>query len=299
LITVRSVRIGVLLLPTDPWPETLERVRRIEALGYDHVWTYDHLSWRRYRDRPWHAAIPWLTGVAAATERIRLGTMVASPNFRHPVTLAKDAMTLDHVSGGRLTLGIGAGGTGFDATVLGDAPLSASQRSARFAEFTALLDRLLREPVTDHRGEHYVVDGARMRPGCVQQPRVPIAVAAAGPRGLALAARHADAWITYGDPDEHRRSAADTDAAVREQSERLDEACALAGRDPSSIDRVFLAGNTEARPTASVNAFDDLVERYAEIGFTDVVFHHPRADDPVWDDPPSIVEDIARARGLL
>jgi alkanesulfonate monooxygenase SsuD/methylene tetrahydromethanopterin reductase-like flavin-dependent oxidoreductase (luciferase family) len=293
------VRIGVLLLPTDPWPETLERVRRIELLGYDHVWTYDHLSWRRYRDRPWHAAVPWLTGVAAATERIRLGTMVASPNFRHPVTLAKDAMTLDHVSGGRLTLGIGAGGSGFDATVLGGPPLSAKERSSRFAEFTALLDRLLREPVTDHHGDHYTVQGARTIPGCVQQPRLPIAVAAAGPRGLALAARHADAWITYGDPDEQRRSATDTDAAAREQSARLDEACALVGRDPSSIDRVFLAGNTEARPTASVDAFEDLVGRYAELGFTDVVFHHPRADDPAWDDPPSIVEDIARARGLL
>jgi alkanesulfonate monooxygenase SsuD/methylene tetrahydromethanopterin reductase-like flavin-dependent oxidoreductase (luciferase family) len=239
-----------------------------------------------------------LTGVAAATERIRLGTMVASPNFRHPVTLAKDAMTLDHVSGGRLTLGIGAGGTGFDATVLGDAPLPVRERTSRFAEFTALLDRLLREPVTDHHGEHYAVDGARMIPGCVQQPRLPIAVAAAGPRGLALAVRHADAWITYGDPDEQRRSATDTDAAAREQSARLDEACALVGRDPSSIDRIFLAGNTEARPTASVDAFEDLVGRYAELGFTDVVFHHPRADDPAWDDPPSIVEDIARARGL-
>ncbi len=97
------MRIGVLLLPTDPWPVTVQRVRTVEALGYDHLWTYDHLSWRRYRDRAWHAAIPWLTGVAGVTSRIRLGTMVASPNFRHPVTLAKDAMTLDNVSNGRVT----------------------------------------------------------------------------------------------------------------------------------------------------------------------------------------------------
>ncbi len=100
------------MLPTDPWPETVARARRLEELGYDHLWTYDHLSWRRYRDRPWHATIPWLTGLASATASIRLGTMVASPNFRHPVTLAKDAMTLDHISAGRLTLGVGAGGIG-------------------------------------------------------------------------------------------------------------------------------------------------------------------------------------------
>ena len=92
----------------------------------------------------WHAAIPWLTGLAMATDRIRLGTMVASPNFRHPVTLAKEAMTLDHVSGGRLTSGLGAGGPGFDATVLGGAQPSPSARVARFAEFVDVLDELLR-----------------------------------------------------------------------------------------------------------------------------------------------------------
>ena len=81
-----------------------------------------------------------------ATDRIRLGTMVASPNFRHPVTLAKEAMTLDHVSGGRLTLGIGAGGPGSDATVLGGEQPSPAERVARFAEFVEVLDQLLREP---------------------------------------------------------------------------------------------------------------------------------------------------------
>src|SRR6188474_2039675 len=98
------MRVGVLMLPTDPWPEALERARRIEALGYDHLWTYDHVSWRRYRGRTWFAAIPWLTGIAGATSRIRLGTMVSSPNMRHPVTLAQDAVTADHISGGRLIL---------------------------------------------------------------------------------------------------------------------------------------------------------------------------------------------------
>src|SRR3954467_12632434 len=118
------MRVGVVIIPTDPWPVAVARARTIEALGYDHLWTYDHLSWRRYREEPWYAAIPWLTGLAGVTRRIRLGTLVASPNFRHPVTLAKEAMTLDHISGGRFTLGLGAGGTGFDATVFGGEPLS-------------------------------------------------------------------------------------------------------------------------------------------------------------------------------
>ena len=287
------MRVGVLLLPTDPWPATVARVRELEALGYDHVWTYDHLSWRRYRDRDWHAAIPWLTGVAAATSRVRLGTMVASPNFRHPVTLAKEAMTLDHVSGGRLTLGVGVGGVGFDATVLGaDGPLPPGPRVDRFAEFVSLLDRLLREPATSFRGEFYAADEARMLPGCVQRPRLPLAVAAGGPRTLRLAARFGDAWITYGDTQYRDMSVAAVERAVREQAAVLERECEAIGRDPASVQRVYLIGNAEERPLRSVEAFAEFCERFAGLGFTDVVFHHPRPDDEVWNEPVEIVDRI-------
>jgi alkanesulfonate monooxygenase SsuD/methylene tetrahydromethanopterin reductase-like flavin-dependent oxidoreductase (luciferase family) len=281
------------MLPTDPWPATVQRAQRLERLGYDHLWTYDHLSWRRYRDRDWHAAIPWLTGLAMATEQIRIGTMVASPNFRHPVTLAKEAMTLDHVSGGRLTLGLGAGGPGFDATVLGGAQPTPAERVARFAEFVEVLDHLLRHPTTLHHGAHYTVDEARMIPGCVQQPRVPLAIGAGGPKMLALTARFADAWLTYGDTSYQDTSAAATEAIVRAQIDQLTEACAPIGRDPNELDRIYLIGNTDERPLASVETFLDFAQRYAALGFTDLVFHHPRADDPVWTEPEAIVDQIA------
>ncbi|HXQ75250.1 MAG TPA: LLM class flavin-dependent oxidoreductase [Acidimicrobiales bacterium] len=287
------MRIGVLMLPTDPWPETVARATRLEALGYDHLWTYDHLSWRRYRDRPWHATVPWLTGLAAATGTIRLGTMVASANFRHPVTLAKDAMTLDHISEGRLTLGVGAGGLGFDTTVLGGAVLSAGERGRRLGEFVELLDLLLRQPVTSYRGTYYTAEEARMLPGCVQRPRLPLAVAGGDPGTLGLVARRADAWITYGDSSHRDLTAAGTDAAVRRQLDQLTEECGRLGRDPRSIDRIYLSGNTDERPLASLGAFTDLVGRCRALGFTDIVFHHPRADDPVWNDPEEIVEMIA------
>jgi alkanesulfonate monooxygenase SsuD/methylene tetrahydromethanopterin reductase-like flavin-dependent oxidoreductase (luciferase family) len=275
------------------FPGGVERVQRLEALDYDHLWTYDHLSWRRYREHDWHATIPWLTGAACATRRIRLGTMVASPNFRHPVTLAKDAMTLDHVSSGRLVLGIGAGGVGFDATVFGDEPLSARARTERLIEFVEIVDGLLREPRYSHRGTHYVVDDARMLPGCVQQPRVPLAIAAGGPRTLALTARYADAWITYGDTSHRDLSAAGTYDIVASQAEQLDAACVAIGRDPAEIDRIYLIGNTEERPLASPGAFADFAGRYAALGFTDLVFHHPVPGDPVWTEPDTIVEELA------
>ncbi|GAA1572704.1 LLM class flavin-dependent oxidoreductase [Dactylosporangium maewongense] len=287
------MRLGVLLLPTDPWPRSVARARHLEALGYAHLWTYDHLSWRRYRDEPWHAAIPWLTGLAGVTSRVRLGTMVTSPTFRHPVLLAKEALTLDHVSDGRLTLGVGAGGTGFDATVLGDPVLSPRQRADRLTEFVDVLDGLLRSQVYSHRGEHYTVDDARMVPGCVQRPRLPIALAAAGPRTLALTARHADAWITFGEPDAADQSPAAIEAAVRRQAAILDDRCAALGRDPAALDRIYLVGNTAERPLASVAAFEDFVGRYEALGFTDVVFHDPRPGDPVWTEDPEIADAIA------
>jgi alkanesulfonate monooxygenase SsuD/methylene tetrahydromethanopterin reductase-like flavin-dependent oxidoreductase (luciferase family) len=290
------VRVGVLLLPTDPWPATVERAQRLEAMGYDHLWTYDHLSWRRYRERAWYAALPWLTGVAAATSRLRLGTMVASPVFRHPLSLAKETMTLDHVSGGRLTLGLGVGGTGFDATVLGLPPLAPAARVSRFAEFVGVVDRLLREPAVSHRGTYYTIDDARMHPGCVQQPRVPLAVAAGGPKTLALVARHADAWITYGDTLHNDKTPEGTERAVRRQIDELHAACDAVDRDPTTIERIYLIGNTEERPLASVGAFTDFCGRYAALGFTDFVYHHPRPDDPVWNEPEAIVEQIAACR---
>ncbi|MEL6983368.1 MAG: LLM class flavin-dependent oxidoreductase [Actinomycetota bacterium] len=287
------MRLGVLLMPTDGWPETVEQVQRLEAWGYHHVWVYDHLTWQRYRDRPWHATYPWLAGLAGATSRIRLGTMVSNLNIRHPAVLAKDAMTIDHISGGRVTIGLGAAGTGFDATVLGQPELSSGQRVDRLAEATRVLDGLLRGSLTNHSGQYYELNEARVVPGCVQQPRLPLAIAAGGPRTLAVAAEFADAWITYGDTSYKELSVEGTERVVRQQAEMLEENCSRLGRDPRTLDRIYLIGNTEAKPLASVQAFEDFVGRYAELGFTDLVFHMPRADDPVWHESPEIVEAIA------
>jgi alkanesulfonate monooxygenase SsuD/methylene tetrahydromethanopterin reductase-like flavin-dependent oxidoreductase (luciferase family) len=291
-----TIRVGVLLLPTDPWAETLATARRLEEWGYDHLWTYDHLMWRRYQERPWHSTFPWLAGLATQTSRIRLGTMVANPNIRHPLLLAKDCMTIDHLSEGRFTLGIGAGGTGFDATALGQGPLSTAERLARLEEFVKVADGLLRNELTDHEGDWYEVNDARMLPGCVQRPRLPIAIAAGGARGLRLVAESAEAWITYGDSSGADLSPAGTITAVRDQTQMLEAACEAIGRDPGEISRIYLIGNTSERPLRSVDAFDDFAGRYAELGFTDLVFHQPRPDDPVWNDPEEVVAAIASRR---
>src|SRR3954447_15366813 len=93
-------RVGVVVLPQQRWTQARERWRAVEELGFDAAWTYDHLAWRDLADEPWFAPVPTLTAAATVTSRVRLGTWVASPNYRHPVPFAKDLMTLDDVSGG-------------------------------------------------------------------------------------------------------------------------------------------------------------------------------------------------------
>ncbi len=289
---VEAVRIGVVLMPTDPWSESVSLARRLEALGYHHLWVYDHLTWRRYRDRPWHGIYPWLTGIAASTERIRVGTMVANPNIRHPVILAKDAMTIDHISGGRLTLGVGAGGIGFDASAFGQHALTPPQRIERFTEFAIVLRGLLSGEVTNHEGRWYTVHEARMNPGCVQQPRVPLALAGRGPRGVRVAARHGDAWITNGGPDTDVTSA-EHRAAIEGQVRLFERTCVEAGRDPAAIDRYVMVSGLDGDPLGSIENFDETLQYYRSLGFTDIVLHHPRADDPHWNQSPEIIDAIA------
>jgi alkanesulfonate monooxygenase SsuD/methylene tetrahydromethanopterin reductase-like flavin-dependent oxidoreductase (luciferase family) len=274
------VRLGVVILPEFPWSEARSIWARAEELGFDHAWTYDHLAWRELRDSTWFGAIPTLTAAALATERIRLGPLVASPNFRHPVSFAKELITLDDVSGGRLTLGIGSGGVGWDASVLGGEPWSAKERADRFAEFVALTDRLLREPETSYDGRFYSADGARTYPGCVQQPRVPFAVAATGPRAMALAAQYGDTWVTTGDYGEAQLPSREGAAVVRAQIDMLETACERIGRDPASISRLVLAGIRLDSGLASAEHFAETIGHYAEVGVTDFVVHWPRPADP-------------------
>ncbi|MEU8466596.1 LLM class flavin-dependent oxidoreductase [Streptomyces sp. NPDC029006] len=277
-----SLRLSTVILPYRRWSEGGRASWvRAEQLGFHTAYTYDHLSWRSFRDGPWFGAIPTLTAAAAATDRLRLGTLVTSPNFRHPVTLAKELVSLDDISGGRVTLGIGAGGTGFDATALGQDPWSPRERADRFAEFVPLLDRLLTEDTVSQEGRFYSAHEARNIPGCVQRPRLPFAVAATGPRGLKLAARYGQAWVTTGDPKLYETGTPEQSVeALRGQLGRLSEACEAAGRDVTGLDKVLLTGFTpdRGRPLASVDAFVDFAGRHQALGFTEIVIHWPIPD---------------------
>lgn len=267
------MRVGIAILPDQPWTIARDRWRRAERYGFAHAWTYDHLGWRDLVDHPWFDAVATLTAAATVTTRLRLGTLVASPNFRHPVHFAREAISLDDVSAGRITLGIGAGGFGFDATVLGQRPLTVCQRTDRFLEFVDTLDVLLRERRIDHRGEYYTAVDARAVPGCVRRPRVPFVIAANGPRAMRLAARVGQGWVTTGSPSD---DLATWWASVARLADQFDGVLAAAGRDPGTLDRYLLLDAAPVFSLRGVDHFAEMVERAAELRFTDVVTHWPR-----------------------
>ena len=246
-------------------------VREVEAAGLRTAWTYDHLSWRDMRDGPWFSAVPLLTAAAAGTSAVRLGTLVASPNFRHPVTFAAEVMTIDHVSGGRVELGVGAGTSAEDARVLGLPALTPRRRQDRFEEWTTLLTTLLSQRATDAQGEFYSAHDARDVPGPVHGS-IPLTVGAEGPRGMRFAARTAGTWVTTGPgggADPHDVLAAYTGPAARFETARAE----VAGE--RTVRRQALLGRDEA------HAFTDYPRFAAGLeaaGFDEVTVHWPRPD---------------------
>lgn len=271
------------------WSQSEEKWRRAEELGFYAAYTYDHLSWSRLQDRPWFATVPTLTGAALATSTMRLGTLVTTPNFRHPVPLAKDLLSLDDMSDGRLIIGIGLGGLGNDAGVLGQAEWSARERIDRFENFIELLDELLTQPLTTRVAPYYSAVDARMLPGTVQQPRPPFCVAAAGARGLGMVARYGQGWVTTGLSANADESCFD---AVSSQLRRLRLTFDEAQRPFNSIERVLLDGLNSERPLVSVDAFVDWAGRYEALGITELVIHWPEPDS-LFDSDMTTFEKIA------
>lgn len=273
-----AITWGAIVLPDrHPPAEFLDDVCTVEQAGARTVWTYDHLMWPQLRESPWYGCVPLLAAAGVVTERVRLGTQVATPNYRHPVPFAKELITLDQLTGGRLEVGLGAGVEGPDAAVLGDAPRSRRERGDRFAEWLVLLDRLLREPVVTVHGERFSAVDAHQLPGCVQRPRVPFTVAATGPRALSLAARYGQAWVTYG-PYGPQVDADTWFAALSGQAAALDEALAAEGRAPTDVRRVAQFALDVLWPFESEQRYADTLGRLGELGFSEVTVHWSRPD---------------------
>jgi alkanesulfonate monooxygenase SsuD/methylene tetrahydromethanopterin reductase-like flavin-dependent oxidoreductase (luciferase family) len=284
------VRVDVYLLPNRPWAVLLDRVRRVEAMGFGCAWFPDHFVNGLRREDDWFEAWTLLGALAACTDRVRLGTLVSSITLRNPSLLARAATTLDHLSGGRLELGIGAAGSRLDHAMTGIAERSGAERAGRLEEAVTIVRDLLTEGRADAAGPQYPVDGAELRPSPVQRPRPPITVAALSERSIRLAARLGDAWNTqpmaaggrFGDVltgDEELE-------VLRERMKVADRACEEAGRDPATLRRSYLLLGTYKAGPGEPDAFVRRAETLREVGLGELIVY--------WPDVPEREADLER-----
>jgi alkanesulfonate monooxygenase SsuD/methylene tetrahydromethanopterin reductase-like flavin-dependent oxidoreductase (luciferase family) len=207
--------------------------------------------------------------------------MVTAISFRHPSLLAAQVITLDHISTGRVTLGLGSGGPPHPYGAFGHADWSPRERAERLDEQTAILDALLRGERVTRDGQHYPIQDAQLPPP-VQRPRPPLVIAAHGDRALGIAARYGDGWNTLGGQPfpagldaAQRLPLAEVVSRTRRLSERLDEICVEIGRDPATIQRSVLALSPNPDPFSSLDAFDEYVGGYQAIGIGELIFYWP------------------------
>ena len=269
----QNIRFGICTDQAEPYPVLVQRWRYFEELGFDSIWDCDHLLRPSNPSDPYFEGWTLLAALATQTSRIRVGVLVGSNTFRHPALLAQQAITIDHISQGRLELGFGAGWFVEEhdrfGIPFGDPPVLVE----RFEEAVEIIDALLRGETTSHQGRHYQLKEARLRPRPVQSPRPPLTLGAHRPRMLAICAQYADCWNSFGTVEE-----------IAERNRLLDEACLVIGRDPAQIIRSFygwassMAAQGLPDVWSSTGAFEEVVGRYAEVGVNEFIFDQPRPE---------------------
>ncbi len=210
------------------WPELVSRVQFAEELGFDGAWGFDHFQ-PMYGEGPGETfeGMTTLAALTGVTSRIRLGLLVTGVTYRHPSVLAAQALTIDHASGGRLELSLGAAWFDKEHTELGIAFPSTSERFDLLEDALEIVARLFTGDVVSYRGRIVSLRDAQLRPLPLQQPHPPIWIGGSGPRRtLPLVARYADVWHAWGSPN-----------SLLETNAQLDDLAVAAGRDPSSIMR--------------------------------------------------------------
>ncbi|WP_017933737.1 LLM class flavin-dependent oxidoreductase [Nocardioides sp. Iso805N] len=267
------MRLGVVIVQTRPWRQLAADFRLMEEIGYDAAYVYDHLTHPTAAGGWLADGFATLAAAATVTERIELGPLVASAMLHSPVSLARRAATVQDVSGGRLILGVGAGSPREPLADTGT-PLTTREMSERFADLVVGLDAVW-AGATQWRGTARGFEGLETVALPEGTDRPFLLLAAHGPRALALTARYADGWNTYGGWEASRLEPEAYWTLVREQCERLDDACEKTGREPGTLRRSLLLGFGTVRPTASVAAYQDAIGRAGELGFDELVVYGP------------------------
>jgi F420-dependent oxidoreductase-like protein len=274
------VRFSIWPAAVQPFADVLRIARHAADTGWDGAWIADHFMPNEPGPYPLQTPVleagSAVAALAAAVPRIRLGTLVYGNTYRHPAVVANMAATVDQISGGRFTLGLGAGWQENEHRQYGIPLPSVRERIDRFAEALPVVRSLLAEPRTTFAGRYYQLTDAVCEPKPVQAP-LPLLVGASGEqRMLPLVARYADQWNCWGLPD-----------LIKHKSAVLDRLCAGQGRDPAEISRTAQAIIVPASDTASADrrlaeirmpAFGgpperlvDVVGQYAEIGLDELI----------------------------
>ena len=288
-----KLRFQAMILPNVPWPEMVRRAHHIEELGFDMLGLADHfIDWSN-PPSPWFELWTHTAALAQATAQIRICTCVAQIPLRDPATLANHALTVDHISGGRLELGLGIG-LPIDPSyaMMGIENWTNRERVDRFGEYVAIVDRLLSNEVTTFKGRYYEVKEAVMNPRPLQSPRPPIMIAAMGPRMLKRAARHADNWNSLSFRPTFEEQLEET----RDRISQMKETCVSIGRDPTTLRRSYQMLDTNARTSGgrytyyeSEQIFTDMVEPLIELGVSEFGLYYPVLEEQV-----QVFENIAR-----
>lgn len=273
-----KTRFGVITPQCVLWDELVKQWKHVERLGFDSVWVADHWVNFLQTNTPWFEAWTLLGGLALHTNRIRIGTLISPIPFHNPAFLARKALTVDHISSGRLELGLGAGIPGaYDPSyaMAGIEDYSGRERVERLSEAVTIVDMLLRQEVCTYEGRYYRVQDSVMHPGPIQKPRPPITIAAGRPRMRKLAARHADTWSftssLYPFTEE-------TSQRIRKANNSMDDLCEQIGRDPSSLRRSVLHFNRNPGMEfafESLEEFEEIMGSVLEAGIDEVILQYP------------------------
>ncbi len=233
----RPLKVG-LLLPiiegtmageSASWRDLAAFAVRAESLGFDSLWLPDHLLFRLAgrEDSPTGVWECWsmLSAIAAATSTITVGTFVSCTSFRNPALLAKSAVTVDEISGGRLVLGLGAGWHEAEYRAFG---YPFDHRASRFEEAFTIIRSLIQDGHVDFHGQYYQARDCELRPWGPRQGRLPLMIGSNGPRVLRIAAPHVQAWNS---------DWTCAPAEIAPLRRLVDEACVDVGRDPATLER--------------------------------------------------------------
>jgi probable F420-dependent oxidoreductase len=257
-----------------PPAEMLEQARAADGTGWYGVWLADHYMPNTGGAAPargdTYECWALLPALAAVTERVRIGTLVSPTSIHHPALLAKRAATIDHLSDGRMVLGLGAGWQINEHQAYGFELEPPGKRVSRFEESMQIVRSMLSAEATTFHGAYYVVTDAPCDPKPVQSP-LPLLVGTRSPRMQRIAARNADEWNTWGTPEQ---------AAARRAT--LVETCDKVGRDPStvrtSVNALIDFDGTDGTPSTrqatlrgSAQQLVDLLGQYAEAGFDEFI----------------------------